>query len=177
MLSDKFISLVEKRADRLKKRWVEMIQTHPATASYHTLDDEPLENSILQVYRNLGDYMDQPYDDDYLGNFFMNIGRARREQNVPLHELIFAIHLVRRNVMEFIMDEGVFNSTLDYHQVTEFWRRVMNFFDKNIYFVVIGFNEQEKSAAAESDTDIFSKYINSFSLGVFPEVDKKTTPE
>lgn len=175
MLSDKLIWLVEREADRLEKRWAEMLRDHPATTSYHTLDDADLERSIREVYRRLGHYIESNSNVQELADLFMNIGIQRRKQGIPLHELVFAIILARRNIWNFIMEEETALSTLQYHRINEFWQRITNFFDKNIYFVVCGYTKEP--AGAKAQTDAISKIINAFTLGSLPEVEKHSYSE
>ncbi|MEJ2051221.1 MAG: histidine kinase N-terminal domain-containing protein [Calditrichota bacterium] len=170
MLSDKLIWSVERHADVLEKQWARMIQEHPATASYHTLDDEELEGTIREVYRHLGEYIEEAHNSDQMAQLFINIGRQRRKQGVPLHELIFAITLARRNILNFITEEETFLSALAWHQVNEFWYRIMSFFDENIYFVLLGYNDEVDDT--QRMTDQISKFINAFTLGALPEIEK-----
>ena len=175
MLSDKFTNLVENQADRLEQRWAQMIKEHPATASYHKVDDRELEDNIREVYRNLGMYMDNEHDAEVLSEFLTEIGARRRSQGIPLSELVFAIILARRNLWDFIMEQGFFTSALEWHQVSEFWQRVANFFDKNIYFVILGY--EEGSLPHKPSKSTVSKLIHSFSMGIFPEVDREKIAE
>ncbi len=175
MLSDKLIWLVERQADHLGKRWARMLREHPATASYHNFNDEYLERSIREVYRNLSDYIEDAHSAEQLARLFMDIGVRRKTQGVPLHELVFAIILARRNIWNFIMEEETFSSAFKFHQVNEFWQRIMIFFDKNIYFVVHGYTKEPEET--KTTPDVISKYINAFTLGSLPEVNKRNFSE
>ena len=147
------------------------LKEHPATPHYHSKDDVELAENVREVYRHLGTYIDDEYHAEQAAHFLMDIGAKRREEEIPLHELVFAIILARRNLWNFIMEQGVFTSTLEWHQVNEFWQRVCNYFDKNIYFIVHGYENAEQFRRQPKDT--VSKLLHSFSLGIFPEVDKQ----
>jgi len=175
MLSDKLIWLVEREADRLEKRWAGMLREHPATESYHTVADEDLQRSIREVYRRLGHYIESKSNFEEVANLFINIGIQRRKQGIPLHELVFAIFLARRNIWNFIVEEETALSTLQYHRINEFWERVTNFFDKNIYFVVYGYTQ--KPVDVKTQPDAISKLINAVTLGSLPEVEKHSYSE
>lgn len=171
MLSDQLMQLVELQADRLEKRWEYIIHQHPATPSYHHLNDKALAGRIKDVYSHLRKYLDDPEDSGQLSQFFMEVGARRREQNIPLHEIVYTIILARRNIWEFIMEEGPCTSTLQWHQVNECWDRLLKFFDNNIYYVVVGYEEGTQKRRREKDK--VSSLIHSFSMGVFPEVEKR----
>ncbi|MBS1271244.1 MAG: hypothetical protein MAGBODY4_00373 [Candidatus Marinimicrobia bacterium] len=171
MLSDRLVRLVERQADRLEKQWLKNLKQHPATPAYHEKDDVELAENIREVYSHLGKYMNDEYDAEKTARFLMKIGAQRRKEDVPLNELVFAIILARRNLWDFVMEEGVVTSSLEWYQVSEFWQRVTNFFDKNIYFIVHGYDKAEEFQRSPKDT--VSKLLHSFSLGILPEVDKR----
>ncbi len=171
MLSDQLIKLIERQADRLEKQWEAMISTHPATPSYHHLKDKALAGQIHEVYQHFGKCMEDTQDAERSAQLFMEIGARRKIQQIPLHEIIFTIILARRNIWNFIMEEGPFTSTLQWHQVNECWERVMKFFDKNIYFVALGY--EQGLGDKPHKTDMVSALLHSFSMGVFPEVKKR----
>ncbi|MCF7804299.1 MAG: hypothetical protein K9N46_08430 [Candidatus Marinimicrobia bacterium] len=171
MLSDRLVRLVERQAERLERQWLKNLQSHPATPSYHDKDDIELTRNVREVYNHLGKYMNDEYDPEELAHFLMEIGARRREEEVPLSELTFAIILARRNLWDFIMGEGIITSSLEWYQVNEFWQRAANFFDKNIYFIVHGYENAEEFKQSPKDT--ISKLLHAFSLGILPEVDKQ----
>lgn len=170
MLSDRIIQLVENQADRLVKQWSGRVRCHPATPSYHEMKDEDLEWSIREVYLHLGEYLEHSANAEQLSHLFMEIGETRQEQGVPLHELVFAIILTRRTLWNFIEDEGVFVSSLEFHQLDEFLHRILNFFDKNLYFVVLGY--EHGMPERETEKDLVASLLHSFSLGILPELRK-----
>lgn len=171
MLSDRIIQLVERQADRLTLQWTNRVRTHPATPSYHEMTDEDLEWSIKEVYCHLGEYLEHNSNAEQLSHLFMQIGETRQEQGIPLHELTFAIILARRTLWNFIEQEGVFVSSLEFHQLDEFLHRILNFFDKNLYFVVLGY--EKGIPEKEPEKDLVSSLLHSFSLGILPEVRKQ----
>jgi len=171
MLSDRLVRLVERQAERLEQQWLKNLKQHPATPSYHDKDDLELAENIREVYRHLGKYMNDEYDAETMAQFLMEIGAKRRRDETPLHELVFAIILARRNLWDFVMNEGVVTSSLEWYQVNEFWQRISNFFDKNIYFIVHGYEKEQEFRRSPKDT--VSKLLHSFSLGILPEIDKR----
>jgi len=172
MLSDQLIRLIERQADRLEKQWEGMIRSHPATPSYQHLNDKALAGRIHEVYQHLGDCLEDSQNAENLAHLFMEIGARRKHQNIPLHEIIFTIVLARRNIWNFIMEEGPFTSTLQWHQVNECWDRIMKFFDKNMYFVVLGYDQG--LGDKRKGKDVVSSLLHSFSMGVLPEVEKRS---
>jgi hypothetical protein len=172
MLSDRLIQLIEKQADRLTKSWVKMIRTNENTPTYHSLSDVDLRKRIHDVYQHLGKWLNWELSSEQVIEFFIQLGRKRKRQNVPLSELCYAIILSRRNLIITILEEGIFSGTLDFQRVIEFNSRISLFFDKAIYFTIKGYEEHYRTH--EEEPGVLSKLLQSFSMGVFPEKRKST---
>ncbi len=171
MLSDRIVQLVESRAGRLETEWAETLRSHPVTPSFHKIDHFQLENQIQEVYQHLGSYLDRSsYDDEGVAHFFTMIGMDLQEQDIPMHEVIYALILARRILWDYINEESQFTTTLEWYQVSEFWQRVMHFFDKNLYFVVYGYEHAEDTERTKKDR--VSQVLHAFSMGILPELDK-----
>ncbi len=171
MLSDQIVHLIEHQSDRLVNQWIQLVRRHSATPSYHEFDDEDLAVNIREVYRHFGACLNASHNQSQLANLFIRIGAHRRNQNVPLNELVFSIMLARMNLWKFISEEGIFTSSIEYHKVNEFWHLVMNFFDKNIYYVILGYEQTRRKHRKKKDTA--STYLHAASLGIFPETDER----
>ena len=174
MLSDQIIHLIEHQSERLVNQWIHLVQENIATPSYHEFDDEDLAINIREVYRHFGQYLKASHDQKQLANLFIRIGAQRRNQKIPLNELVFAIMLARRNLWTFISEEIMSTSAIDYHKVNEFWHLVMDFFDKNIYYVILGYERNRTVLKRKKDTA--SSFIHAVSLGIFPEIDRQNIP-
>lgn len=170
MLSDQIIHLIEHQSERLVNQWIRSVQDNSATPSYHEFKDEDLAVNIREVYRHFGQYLKASHDQKQLANLFLRIGAERRNQKIPLNELVFAIMLARRNLWTFISEEIMSTSAIDYHKINEFWHLVMNFFDKNIYYVILGFERCKTVRRREKDPA--SSFLHALSLGIFPEINR-----
>jgi hypothetical protein len=172
MLSDQIIHLIEHQSKRLVDQWISSVRENVATPSYHDFDDEDLAVNIREVYRHFGQYIKASHDQKQLANLFIRIGAQRREQRIPLNELVFAIMLARRNLWTFLSEEIMSTSAIDYHKTNEFWHLVMDFFDKNIYYVILGYESNKKVFRSKKNTA--SSFIHAASLGIFPEIDSQS---
>lgn len=170
MLSDRIVRLVESRGKRLESEWAESVRTHPVTPSFRKIEEFELEDKIREVYEHLGSYLDRSsYDDEAVAHFFTQIGQRLWEGDVPLHEVTFAFILARRRLWDYINEESQFTTTLEWYQVSEFWQRVMHFFDKNLYFVIYGYEHATKRERTKKDR--ISEVLHAFSMGVLPELE------
>jgi len=166
MLSDRLTQLLEKQADRLTHSWLDMLKSNTNTESYHKLDDKHLIDRIHQVYQKLSLWLDWEVTSRDLARFFMMIGQERKQDEIPLSEVIYAIILARRNLQDHIAGESVIENSLDLQRLIEFNSRVNYFFDKAMFFVIKGhegFAEKE-----EKQEGLLDRVLQAFSVGTSP---------
>ena len=58
-----------------------------------------------------------------------------------MSEVISAISLTRKHIWEFALSQQMWTKTIDIYMSLELERRMMLFFDKATYHVVIGYQE------------------------------------
>ena len=146
MLYEKFIRLVEDNAEALTKEWIKEIKSNPSTKGYRKLDEAILGVRVFDVYRRLGEWiMKAEPNDPKTAEHFMKLGRERAGESLKNSEVIYALILARVVLWRYIVDQGVITSSLDLHQLLQFYQHVNNFFDKAAYFVAVGFESIEKA--------------------------------
>ncbi len=166
MLSDRLTQILEKQADRLTHSWLEMLQSNANTQSYHKLDDKQLIDRVHQVYKKLSLWMDWKVSSRDLAQFFTLIGQERRQEKLPLSEVVYAIFLARRNLQDHIKEESVIENALDLQRLIEFNTRVNYFFDKVTFFVIQGYENVTEEVKKEEG--MLDKVIQAFSVGTSP---------
>ena len=56
-ISDKLIKLIERDAHQLTKNWLNNVQNHSTTPTYHTYDQNKLYERAFRVYSQLGKWI------------------------------------------------------------------------------------------------------------------------
>jgi hypothetical protein len=84
--------------------------------------------------RWLGDKSDEPVEATYGA-----LGRSRREEAVPLSEVVFALTLIKEHLWRYVLFSGLASSPVDLYQEEELALLVGRFFDKAIYYAVKGY--------------------------------------
>jgi hypothetical protein len=140
MLSNRLIEMVQDHATQLMGGLVGKLKTHPKTPSYHGLPDAEIQNRAYTVYKNLGTWMEgQP--PERIRGYYEELGRERLEEGVPLHELIYALILTKNHLLDYVRSCGLAGTVLEIYSQQELRREVTNFFDKAIYYAVLGYEE------------------------------------
>ena len=131
------VALIEANADALTERLVKRLRSDPRTLGYRRFDDLELGRRAGEVYRNLGAWIrhekDLQVQEDY-----ERLGRARREEGVPLSDVVAALLLTRRNLWDFAEAEPG-DTVLDLRNKLDLELLVVRFFDRAIFHAVKGY--------------------------------------
>jgi hypothetical protein len=135
-IADRMLDLCEFNAQQIAERWYADVSAGSRTPSYHSV---PKERAVLQavtIYRNLKDlyFADKPYQT--ILEFLKKKQYAERlyDDNIPVHEAIYSLILMRRHVWLFSELHAVYSDTaVEMHQALESVNRVVLLFDYIIY--------------------------------------------
>ena len=142
-ISDKLIKLIERDADQLTKNWLNNVQNHPTTPSYHTYDKKKLYQRAFRVYSQLGKWISRETSKEDIAKYYTAIGKQRRIEGFALSEVIQALIITRRHVWLKVLSEGFLDTVLDHHQALELNNRVVLFFDRAIFFTSLGYEKTD----------------------------------
>ena len=137
MLVGKLVALIEDHADELTAKVVQKLQKDPRTREYRRFDASELDSRARSVYANLGRWLGVTSQDTVEAEYF-RLGEIRREEGVPLSQVVMALLLTRRNLWQFVDSQGA-DSMLELRQQLDLELLVVRFFDRAIYHTVRGY--------------------------------------
>jgi hypothetical protein len=137
MLVGRLVGLIEDHADALTDRLVRKIREDPRTAAYELFDDDELADRGSRVYSHLGRWLghtsETPVEEEYF-----RLGQTRRDEGVPLAEVVMALLITRRNLWQFVDSLGA-DTILELRQQLDLELLVVRFIDRAIYHTVRGY--------------------------------------
>ena len=140
-ISEKLIKLIERDADQLTKNWLNNVQNHPTTPTYHTYDKKKLYQRAFRVYSHLGKWISRETSKEDIAKDYTALGQQRRKEGFALSEVIQALIITRRHVWLKVLSDGFLDTVLDHHQALELNNRVVLFFDRAIFFTSLGYEK------------------------------------
>ena len=99
----RLVRLIETHSEELANRLVEKVQASPLTQAYEKALGAELRERVYEIYLHLGEWLLGRRDAD-VERRYTEIGARRFHQGVPLSELIWAIHLTKETMWEFLKD-------------------------------------------------------------------------
>jgi len=164
MLYEKFTRLIEEHAEFLTKRWLSEVKKNSATKSYQNLPEKILTERVYTVYKNLSDYVlsDDPGYEKCARHYY-NLGQERAKEKIPLSEVVYALILSRVVLWNYVGENGFIDNALELHKALNFYQKVNAFFDKALYFLVLGYESVTTGEGKTGDHEFFGKTAKAIS--------------
>jgi hypothetical protein len=155
VIAANLVELIEIHADHITSDVTQDLVTNPRTRGFRTVRREELEQRVFQLLHHLGNWVGDP-GSDMVRAEFVEWGRRRFDQGIPLSELISAVVVLKHHLQRYVSDNGLIAGAFprvdnDYvlplhlHSLQEFNIRVSQFFDEALYDLACGYEEQART--------------------------------
>jgi hypothetical protein len=149
MIAQTMVRLIETHSEQLARGLLEKILASDKLKDMRRVPRPELQQRVYEVYHNLSDWLLRKKESD-IETWYRAIGARRRSQGVPLDQLVCALLLVKKHLWSFIKREALLDQPLELVQELELFQLVDQFFDRAIYYCVIGYERGPKSAEDKS---------------------------
>jgi len=139
MISEKFVRLIKDNIDEIVRYWCTELHENETTPAYRSFDAELCVPYGTTVLRQLGDWLDEKKMPAELKDLYINLGKQRAEEGLPIEDIVSAHLLLKRHIWLFVLSHGFLSTAFELYQVLEINNRVVNFFDHLIYYMVYGY--------------------------------------
>ena len=140
--SKNLVGIIEKNAELLSKSWLNDVQKHEDTPTYHTFDEKELYIRAFRVYSHLGDWISRTKTKEDIARYYIALGDERRREGFGLSEVIKALIMIRRHMWVKVISEGYLDTVLDFSQAINLYNRVLVFFDRATYYTIVGYEKR-----------------------------------
>lgn len=139
LLSDALIDVIERNVSTIAELWMADISSNPSTTAYHNFPVEELTSRAQAIFGQLRGWLNGAKTEGELKTFYMELGNRRKQENVPLEDLISSLSLLKKHIFHFATSMGVWSRAVDMYRVFELGERLVYFFDRAAYYAVAGY--------------------------------------
>ncbi len=136
------VELIERDADHLTKRWMEIVRAHEDLPTYQVYDPEKLYERGFRVYSQLGHWLSAETTRDDIKTMYTELGAQRRREGFRLSELLESFIITRRVLWAKIESEGLLDTALDLNQALALNDRALVFFDRAMFYAAQGYESE-----------------------------------
>jgi len=145
VLSNRLVELIERNADQLTRRWLEIVRTHEGTLTYHTYDQQKLYDRAYSVYSQLGKWLSAETTNQEIRRIYTALGAQRHKEGFKISEVLEALLVTRQVLWSKVESEGLIDTALDLHQALELSDRTVAFFDRCAIYAARGYEGAQGS--------------------------------
>ena len=162
MIDRILIDTLNLRARDFALRWKDSIRKNPQLKHYNEMDDETLIDTNIKYYPLLAQTLDRGLDRSLIGGFFVGVGKERMRRGFPVSEIIYALNLVQKIVIEYLMTEFAPENPMRMYQSMGALTRVAEFCLLGSFYISKGFLEETYTSMSASDKiseEMLKKYF------------------
>lgn len=142
-LADKLLDLSQRHGKTIAEQWYGAVSTNPRIPSFRKIPKDGLITKAEYFYTHLKElyFSENPYWE--MQQFLERSGyfEFTRSFEIPLHENIYAIIMMRRHIWLFADTQALFNTALDMWQALESINRTLLLFDYAIFILSQKYSE------------------------------------
>lgn len=143
LIANKFVKLIEENHQEIVERYINDLLRNEKTTAYRGLDHQMIYEIGDKIYRELSQWLSFKQSEREINNFYEKLGKMRLQQGIPASQVFYALVLLKRHMWLF-MEQRLENDITEYKQATALINRVLLFFDRSVYYMLIG-HEKETS--------------------------------
>lgn len=147
LASLKLIDLVEKNAKEIAREWVDVVKANKRTPHYHKLPKEYLIPLAVEFYHQLRNMLMSSNTLEETQEYFSRYATNCYEKGIPLHEAIYALVLMRRQMWLFAEFQTAFVSVVEHQQAIDSISRTILMMDYAVYKISQYYQELLKKEA------------------------------
>jgi 8-oxo-dGTP diphosphatase len=139
LLSDPLVVFVEDHAEEISELWLNEVRCNPTTPTYRKISPDSLRRRVSDAISQFSSWLSGNEADEEVKKFYLQLGTDRKSDGCGLYEIISSLSLLRKYILTFAINKGVWDRAIDAYAVLELDRRIILFFDKAIYYTACGF--------------------------------------
>ena len=143
-------------------RWKNMVRKAQQLKHYNAMDDESLIESDQPIYPLLARTLDRGLDRSLVGGFFVTMGKDRMREGYPISEVIYALNLAQKVVIEYLMTEFAPENPMRMYQSMGALTQVAEFCLLGSFYISRGFLEETYTRMSSNDEvseELLKKYF------------------
>ena len=137
--------MIETHWEEIAARLVREVRNSPHTKVLANRPEADLKAWCREILENL-EYLLSARKEDEARRFRL-LGRMRFEENVPLHEAVMRLQLLKGEIFNFVHEQGFSMTILELYREEELQVLIGRFFDTCVYQLVRGYEEALRVAS------------------------------
>ena len=162
MIGTRLLRLVEKHSHELAVGLTAELLKGERTSDFRKIPREELQRTTAEVYSNLGEWLLTKTEKD-IEQRFRAIAARRASDGVAIHQFVWAMTISRNYLWNFLREEAFADTVLELYDELELQRLLNHFFDRALYYGVLGYNDARGKEPASLDFSGLRRWVDPLS--------------
>ncbi|MGI9103193.1 MAG: hypothetical protein ACR2IF_12220 [Terriglobales bacterium] len=152
LLAYRLVRLIETHSDRLAEGLLVKLQHCEKCKDFRRVPGEEFRQRVYEVYDHLGEWLMGKKEED-IARRYVEIGKRREAQGVPLSQLTYAIVLTREHLWNYLKHESNIEKPVEVFGELEMMELLEQFFDRALYYAALGYEEAHAARIQREEAD------------------------
>lgn len=144
VFADKMFNTLEKHREEIAMQWCKAVRKNPRTRSFNNIPEEECFKRAILFYKNMEPiyFSGKPYT--YLQEYFAGYAETSYKLNIPLHEALYGVIMMRRQMWLYTEFQAPFLNAMEHHQAVETINKTIRIFDHGLYAIAQRYGELQE---------------------------------
>jgi hypothetical protein len=145
MINEKFVAILRNKKDEIVALWLEDFKKTRTLRIIEGVDDSKWKRMMGEVMDGFDEVLTKDISKYRICLDFTQLGREVFKDNYAMHDIINAMSLLKKVIIEVVTNEGFFGTAFQLFQLQELNNRAILYFDRATYYTVLGYEESIKA--------------------------------
>jgi len=160
MVYEKIMEVLRNDSAQLAQRVVQDLFERSETEFHTKFSKDIVYERVYDVYSTLSYWLDAARSNEEIRKHFLEMGKKRFKEGLPMHELIMFHMLIKRNLWLYLLEKHFFESTYELMKGLELNNRIVLFFDRAIVASVMGYEEEMFEHVKSSSEGLLHRFFS-----------------
>ncbi len=147
-----FARFIEKFTDHIREAFLEDTIHKRELLTHYQLGQKMLEDLANSVLSEFTKNIDKKTSVETIADKYVQLGIRCREDGLSFSEMVRAFILLKRHIWIFFQDSNFAGQPFDVRSIVALNNRTALFFDRAIYYFLVGFEQADSEEASELES-------------------------
>ena len=143
MLEKRLIEIIEDKSSEITQVWYRDLKESHYTPTMKGISEDEGMRMAIGVYEDLNGWLLPAGTHDLKGRY-QEFGEHLFHRGFQLEEVVMILVLLKRYLWLALLELGLMTTNLNIYQALELNNKVVLYFDRAIYFALVGYREARK---------------------------------
>jgi len=149
MINEKFVAILRNKKDQIITLWLDDFKKTRTLRIIEGIAEGKWKRIMGEVMDGFDEVLTKNISKYRICLDFTQLGREVFKDNYAMHDIINAMSLLKKVIIEVVTTEGFFGSAFQMMQLQELNNRAILYFDRATYYSVLGYEECIKEEMEE----------------------------